>query len=77
MTPLRVEANPMSDAAINLPSFETLLAEREQLEAQIAQGRELIAKSRARIAEAAELFADSFDKLAESQKLIRRASHPA
>ena len=67
----------MSDAAVNLPSRETLRAEREQVKAQIAQSRELIAKSRTSIAEGRELFAGSFDRLAERQKLVRRGKYDA
>lgn len=57
---------------IDLPSRETLRAEREQVEMEIVLDRAMIARSRAIIAGDDKLFADSFDRLAESQKLIRR-----
>jgi hypothetical protein len=55
-----------------LPSHETLRTEREQVKAEVAQTRTLIARSRAATSAAEQRFADSFDRLAESQKLIRR-----
>ena len=69
----------MSDAAVNLPSRETLRAEREQVKAQIAQSRELIAKSRTSIAEGRELFAGKLRQVgrkteASQARQIRRVS---
>jgi hypothetical protein len=62
----------MLNNPFSTPSRENLRAEREQIKAQIAQDRELIARSRANIAKAQKLFADSFDRLAENQKLKTR-----
>jgi hypothetical protein len=56
----------------SLPSPEQLRAEREHAEVEVAQGRVIIAKSRASITGLRQHFADSFDRLAESQKLVRR-----
>ena len=77
LLPLPVgKEDSMSDNNVGPPSPEILHMEREKVKAEIAQGRELIAKSRLGIAEAQRHFADSFDRLAESQKPIRHESSP-